>query len=276
MRFGALRSSALVWLWSTLSKTWSRLPAFWRRPRLPLLPAWLSSRPQEAQPLWPPIRQNWSSSQCPSRWRRDPAGSARWGTADRARASHEQLVVEHDLFHSREKVGFQEFNEGVRALRPPALQVLVRRHERTGRRALYLASHASRIIGRGLEEGRALLRQMIGEATRREFVYAHQWQPGDLLMRSCRPSASTAAGVEMGVATTPDKRVPSARARSARRVRARVPGEGRLRTRPLECARVKRGRLDAWSIPFLLVSVNARPRRCGQSDSGELPGAPSN
>lgn len=45
----------------------------------------------------------------------------------------------------------------MRALRPPALQVLVRQHERTGRRSLYLAAHASRIVGRGIEEGRALL-----------------------------------------------------------------------------------------------------------------------
>lgn len=97
-------------------------------------------------------------------------------------AEYEPLVVEHDLFHSRQQVGFEEFNAGVRALRPPALQVLVRRHERTGRRSLYLASHAARIVGRGLEEGRALLRQLIEEATPREFVYAHQWQPRDLLV----------------------------------------------------------------------------------------------
>lgn len=97
-------------------------------------------------------------------------------------AEYEPLVVEHDLFRSREQVGFQEFNPEVRALRPPAKQVLVRRHERTGRRALYLASHATRIVGRGLEEGRALLQQLIEEATRPEFVHAHPWQPGDLVM----------------------------------------------------------------------------------------------
>ncbi|WP_051953348.1 TauD/TfdA dioxygenase family protein [Xenophilus azovorans] len=98
------------------------------------------------------------------------------------KAEYEPLVLEHDLFRSREQVGFQEFNPDVRALRPPAKQVLVRRHERTGRRSLYLASHATRVVGRGLEEGRALLQQLIEEATRPEFVHAHPWQPGDLVM----------------------------------------------------------------------------------------------
>lgn len=97
-------------------------------------------------------------------------------------AEYVPLMAEHDLFRSREQVGFQEFNPDVRALRPPARQVLVRRHERIGRRALYLASHATRVVGRALEEGRALLQQLIEEATRPEFVHAHPWQPGDLVM----------------------------------------------------------------------------------------------
>ena len=47
---------------------------------------------------------------------------------------------------------------------------------------LYLASHASRIIGLPLEEGRALIEELTEHATVRHFVYAHNWQPHDLVM----------------------------------------------------------------------------------------------
>jgi len=98
------------------------------------------------------------------------------------KALYENLVIEHDLWRSREQVGFQEFNPQVRALRPPALQVMVRQHENTGRRSLYLASHASHIIGWELEKGRALIERLIEFATQPQFVYAHHWAAGDLLM----------------------------------------------------------------------------------------------
>ena len=47
---------------------------------------------------------------------------------------------------------------------------------------LYLASHASQIIGWPLEEGRALLRELIGYATQPQFTYRHKWRVGDLLV----------------------------------------------------------------------------------------------
>jgi alpha-ketoglutarate-dependent 2,4-dichlorophenoxyacetate dioxygenase len=46
---------------------------------------------------------------------------------------------------------------------------------------LYLASHASRVLGIPLEEGRALLRELIEFATQPQFVYRHKWRIGDLL-----------------------------------------------------------------------------------------------
>lgn len=98
------------------------------------------------------------------------------------KARYESLVVVHDLFRSREQVGFKEFNPEVRALRPPAQQVLVREHEETGRRALYLAAHASHIVGWDLHRGRDLLERLIEFATQPRFVYAHRWSARDLVM----------------------------------------------------------------------------------------------
>jgi alpha-ketoglutarate-dependent 2,4-dichlorophenoxyacetate dioxygenase len=59
---------------------------------------------------------------------------------------------------------------------------LVRTNPRTQRRALYIASHASRIIDWPIPEGRLLLRDLIEHATQPQFVYRHAWQVGDLVI----------------------------------------------------------------------------------------------
>jgi len=61
-------------------------------------------------------------------------------------------------------------------------QVLVRTHPVTGRKSLYLASHAGAIVGWPVPEARAFLRDLIEHATQRQFVYSHQWAVGDLVM----------------------------------------------------------------------------------------------
>jgi alpha-ketoglutarate-dependent taurine dioxygenase len=59
---------------------------------------------------------------------------------------------------------------------------LVRTHPETGRKALYLGNHATHILGMPAAEGGALLAELLAHATRPEFVYAHRWRPGDLVM----------------------------------------------------------------------------------------------
>jgi alpha-ketoglutarate-dependent 2,4-dichlorophenoxyacetate dioxygenase len=59
---------------------------------------------------------------------------------------------------------------------------LVHTHPRSGRKALYLASHASHIVGWPVELGRGLLKTLIAFATQPQFVYRHVWKLGDLLM----------------------------------------------------------------------------------------------
>jgi alpha-ketoglutarate-dependent 2,4-dichlorophenoxyacetate dioxygenase len=51
-----------------------------------------------------------------------------------------------------------------------------------GRKSLYLASHAGRILGMQEDEGRALIDQLIAHATQRQFVYNHRWRVHDLVM----------------------------------------------------------------------------------------------
>jgi alpha-ketoglutarate-dependent 2,4-dichlorophenoxyacetate dioxygenase len=92
------------------------------------------------------------------------------------------LVVEHSIFRSRSLIGFSEFNEEIGRELPPVPQLLVRRHPGSGRKTLYLASHASHIIGWPVEEGRKLIEELIAFATEPRFVYQHRWSVGDLVM----------------------------------------------------------------------------------------------
>jgi alpha-ketoglutarate-dependent 2,4-dichlorophenoxyacetate dioxygenase len=92
------------------------------------------------------------------------------------------LVVEHSIFRSRSLIGFSEFNEEIQRELPPVPQLLVRRHPGSGRKTLYLASHASHIIGWPVEEGRKLIEELIAFATEPRFVYQHRWRVGDLVM----------------------------------------------------------------------------------------------
>jgi alpha-ketoglutarate-dependent taurine dioxygenase len=59
---------------------------------------------------------------------------------------------------------------------------LVRTHPETGAKALYLGNHASHILGWPLADGRALLDQLLAHATQPQFVYAHRWRVGDLVI----------------------------------------------------------------------------------------------
>jgi alpha-ketoglutarate-dependent 2,4-dichlorophenoxyacetate dioxygenase len=92
------------------------------------------------------------------------------------------LVVEHNIFYSRSLLGVKKFDPGAMKAMPPVQQRLVRRHPGSGRKTLYLASHASHVIGRPVEEGRKLIEELMEFATQRRFVYQHHWSVHDLVM----------------------------------------------------------------------------------------------
>jgi alpha-ketoglutarate-dependent taurine dioxygenase len=65
---------------------------------------------------------------------------------------------------------------------PPIDHPLVRTHPDTGQRALFLGNHASHILGMPETEGAAILEELLRHTTQRQFVYAHSWHKGDLVM----------------------------------------------------------------------------------------------
>ncbi len=94
----------------------------------------------------------------------------------------EELICEHSQMFSRAKLGFTEFTPEERERFTPVRQRLVRRHPVTGRKSLYLSSHAGTIVGWPEPEAKALLMDLTEAATQREFVYAHTWRVADLVM----------------------------------------------------------------------------------------------
>jgi alpha-ketoglutarate-dependent 2,4-dichlorophenoxyacetate dioxygenase len=94
----------------------------------------------------------------------------------------EDLVCEHSLLYSRGSLGFDEITAEERAMFTPVRQRLVRTHPNTGRKSLYLSSHAGKIIGWPVPEARSFLRDLNEHATQKCFVYVHRWQPYDLVM----------------------------------------------------------------------------------------------
>lgn len=77
----------------------------------------------------------------------------------------------------------RQLSDEARRLTPPVTHALVRAHPETGDRSLYL----DRTTTIGIDymdttSGLALLDEVYESATRDEYVYAHQWQVGDLVL----------------------------------------------------------------------------------------------
>ena len=101
---------------------------------------------------------------------------------DETKREIEDMVCEHSLMYSRGSLGFTEYSEEEKELFKPVRQRLVRSHPVTGRKSLYLSSHAGQILGVPTPEARMLLRDLNEHATQPKFVYVHKWTLHDLVM----------------------------------------------------------------------------------------------
>ena len=101
---------------------------------------------------------------------------------DETKRDIDELVCEHTQMYSRGSLGFLDFSDEEKAMFKPVLQPLVRRHPQTGRKSLYLSSHAGAIVGLPMPEARVILRDLTEHATQPAFVYVHKWRLHDLVM----------------------------------------------------------------------------------------------
>ena len=126
------------------------------------------------------------------------------------KAQLEGLHAHHSIAYSRQTLGFEFSGPEQEALKG-AVHPLVRTIPRSNRKALYVASHASRVVEWPVPEGRLLLRDLIEHATQPQFVYRHAWCVGDLViwdnrctMHRARPFEDTRHRRELRRVTTLD------------------------------------------------------------------------
>jgi alpha-ketoglutarate-dependent 2,4-dichlorophenoxyacetate dioxygenase len=98
------------------------------------------------------------------------------------RSSLQDAVVTHAYAHSRDQIDPLLLTEPERAALPPVRWRMIWRNPLNGRHALYIASHAYAVEGLADNKARALLDDLIADATRPEFTYLHHWRQGDVLM----------------------------------------------------------------------------------------------
>lgn len=103
---------------------------------------------------------------------------------DATKARIEGLVAVHSAAYSQHTAMGDDapLHPDEAANLPPVRQPLVRVHQPTGRRTLFLGRHAREIEGLDPAEGRALLDELLEHATRPPRTYAHRWAAGDAVL----------------------------------------------------------------------------------------------
>jgi alpha-ketoglutarate-dependent 2,4-dichlorophenoxyacetate dioxygenase len=104
------------------------------------------------------------------------------GLPDATKRQLEGLVAEHSIWHSRGQLAVTQYTPEELASLPPVPQRVVRTHPGSHRKTLYIASHASHIIGMPIADGRLMLLDLMEHATQPRFVHAHTWKQGDLVI----------------------------------------------------------------------------------------------
>jgi len=90
---------------------------------------------------------------------------------ERTTAEVEDLICEHSLIYSREAIGFTDLTAEEITAFQPVRQRLVRTHPATGRKSLFLSSHAGTIVGWTIAEARMFLRDLTEQvATQRRLI----------------------------------------------------------------------------------------------------------
>jgi len=90
------------------------------------------------------------------------------------------LEAEHSYFHSRRKAG-AAIEDSPAAPYMRAVHPMVRTSA-NGRKTLFVGAHAFRVVGMDDAEGYALIEELLAFAAQPQFIYAHKWQQGDLLI----------------------------------------------------------------------------------------------
>ncbi len=92
------------------------------------------------------------------------------------------LVTVHSIEYSRSLTAPDILTEAQKSEAPPARHSLVQTNPANGRKSLLMGAHAWHIEGRPVEDGIALLADLLARATPEDAIYPHVWRQGDVLV----------------------------------------------------------------------------------------------
>ena len=130
-------------------------------------------------------KSGWSLLRCVEA---PPVGGATWfadarsaydDLPDAMKERIEGLEAEHCHAWSRRRAGMAYTEEEIDAL-PGVRQPVVLAHPITGRKTIYIGSHARDIIGMDRAEGRALIDQLVAWITQPQYLFSITYAPGDM------------------------------------------------------------------------------------------------
>jgi alpha-ketoglutarate-dependent 2,4-dichlorophenoxyacetate dioxygenase len=101
---------------------------------------------------------------------------------DEMKDAIEGLEAHHSVMHSRAFLGFDDFTPEEAVRLEGAVHPLVHTIPGSGRKSLYIASHASKIVDWPVPDGRLLLLELRDHAVQKEFRHTHRWTVGDLVI----------------------------------------------------------------------------------------------
>ena len=101
------------------------------------------------------------------------------------KATIKDMVCEHSLIYSRQRLGFDmktELSDREYKNFTPVLQPLLRIIPMTKRKLIYLSSHIGKIRGWLREDSMCFINDLMEHATAKKFVYIHKWKKNDLVI----------------------------------------------------------------------------------------------
>lgn len=106
-------------------------------------------------------------------------------------------VAEHYFWKTRGRAGFNTITEEMKRAMPPVHHAVVRTIPESGRPALYIGNHMTHIVGWPRDEGERFVEALNAFASQSQFVYAHRWRAGDLVIWDNRCTMHRATGYDV-------------------------------------------------------------------------------
>ena len=100
----------------------------------------------------------------------------------------EGLRLEHSFAHSRRDFEVNEAAQSIIDKNPPVEHPVVWTIPETGKKSLFVASHASHVVGWPRRKGEEFINELMAYCTEPKFRYTHHWRPNDVILwdnRAC-------------------------------------------------------------------------------------------